>query len=145
MERLLRGPVPNALKQQLGSANLVSPVPLFDKATQGSQSESCLGGWRCKRLSKEVDRRWLGGTASRKTSRPSGRSRAKMEDGNGSHFLFGVVVENGRDWITAVKNVGMWHRGVERGAEALDNAWRRADLRLPNVWRQRKASGCVHQ
>ena len=35
--------------------------------------------------------------------------------------------------MTAAKNVGMWHRGVERGAEALDNAWRRADLRQSNV------------
>ena len=35
---------------------------------------------------------------------------------------FRVVVEEGRNWITAAKNVGMWHRGVEMGAEALDNA-----------------------
>ena len=25
---------------------------------------------------------------------------------------FGVVVKDGRDWMTAGKNVGMWHRGV---------------------------------
>ena len=25
-----------------------------------------------------------------------------------------VVVKDGRDWMTAAKNVGMWHRGVER-------------------------------
>ena len=42
--------------------------------------------------------------------------------------------------MTAPKNVGMWHRGVERGVETLDNAWRRADLREPNVGRQREAS-----
>ena len=30
---------------------------------------------------------------------------------------------------TAAKNVGIWHQGPERGAEALDNAWRRADPR----------------
>ena len=42
---------------------------------------------------------------------------------------FGVVVLDGRDWITAAKNVGKWHRGVERGAETLDSAWRCADLR----------------
>ena len=36
---------------------------------------------------------------------------------------FGVVVKDGRDWMTAVKNVGMWHQGVEKEAEALDNAW----------------------
>ena len=35
---------------------------------------------------------------------------------------FGVVVKDGRDWMTTAKNVGMWHRRVERGAEALDNA-----------------------
>ena len=34
----------------------------------------------------------------------------------------------------------MWHRGVERGAEALDSAWRRADLRQSNVQRQREVS-----
>ena len=66
-----RAPVPNASRRQLGSANLGSPRPLFGKAAQGSQSESCLGGWRCKGPSKEVDRRRLGWTTSRITSRPS--------------------------------------------------------------------------
>ena len=42
---------------------------------------------------------------------------------------FGVVVLDGRDWMTAAKNVGKWHRGVGRGAETLDSAWRCADLR----------------
>ena len=48
---------------------------------------------------------------------------------------FGVVVKDGRDWMTVAKDVGKWHRGVERGAEALDSAWRRADLRQSNVQR----------
>ena len=56
---------------------------------------------------------------------------------------FGVVAKDGRDWVTAVKNLGMWHRGVERGAVALDNAWRRAGLRQFNVRRQREASEFV--
>ena len=42
--------------------------------------------------------------------------------------------------MTAAKNVRMWHRGVERGAEALDNSWQRADLRQSYVRRQREAS-----
>ena len=45
-----------------------------------------------------------------------------------------------RDWRTAAKNVGKWHRGVERGTETLDSAWRRTDLRQFNVQRQRKVS-----
>ena len=56
---------------------------------------------------------------------------------------FGVVVKDGRDWRTAAKNVGKWHRGVEREAEALDSAWRRAELRQSNVQRQRKVSEVV--
>ena len=61
--------------------------------------------------------------------------------GKGLNWVaFGVVVKDGRDWMTAAKNVGMWHRGVERGAEALDSAWRRADLRQSNVQRQREVS-----
>ena len=56
---------------------------------------------------------------------------------------FGVVAKDGRDWVTAVKNLGMWHRGVERGAVALNNAWRRAGLRQSNVRRQREASEFV--
>ena len=35
--------------------------------------------------------------------------------------------------MTAAKNMGKWHQGVERGAEALDSTWRRADLRQFNV------------
>ena len=39
--------------------------------------------------------------------------------------------------MTAAKNMDKWHRGAERGAEALDSAWRRADLRQSNVQLQR--------
>ena len=60
------------------SANLGSPGPLSDKATQSFQSESCLGGWRCKGPSEEVDRRRRGWTASRKISRPSGGPAQKQ-------------------------------------------------------------------
>ena len=56
---------------------------------------------------------------------------------------FGVVVKDGRDWMTAAKTMGKWHRGVERGAEALDSAWRRADLCQSNVQRQREVSEVV--
>ena len=56
---------------------------------------------------------------------------------------FGVAVKGGRDWKTAAKNVGMWHRGVERGAEALDSAWQREDLRQSNLQRQREVSESV--
>ena len=52
-------------------------------------------------------------------------------------------MKDGRDWMTATKNVGMWHRGVERGAEALDSAWRRVDLLQSNVQRQREVSEFV--
>ena len=61
-------------------------------------------------------------------------------DQHHAHFAtpFGVVVvKDGRDWMTAAKNMDKWHRGVERGAEALDSAWRRADLRQSNVQLQR--------
>ena len=60
MGRFSRGPVPNASKRQFGSANLGSLGPLFGKASLGSQSELCLGGWWCKGPSDEVDRRRLG-------------------------------------------------------------------------------------
>ena len=83
--RFSRGPVQNASKRQFGSTNLGSLGPLYGKATQSFQSESCLGGWRCKDPSEEVDRRRRGWTASRKISRPSGRSRARAKDGSGSH------------------------------------------------------------
>ena len=45
--------------------------------------------------------------------------------------------------MTAAKNVGKWHRGVERGAEALDSAWQRVDLRHSNVQRQRVVSEVI--
>ena len=57
----------------------------FSLGPQGCQSESCLGGWRCKDPSEEVDRRRRGWTAYRKISRPSARSRARAKDGSGSH------------------------------------------------------------
>ena len=45
--------------------------------------------------------------------------------------------------MTAAKNVGMWHRRVVRGAEAVDTAWRCEDLRQSNVRGQCEASGFV--
>ena len=49
---------------------------------------------------------------------------AVLSKGNGLKWVaFEVVIKDGReDWMNAAKNVGIWHRGVERGAEALDNA-----------------------
>ena len=68
-------------------------------------------------------------------------SGAVPRKGKGRKWVaFGVVVKDGRDWMTAAKNAGMWHRGVGRGAEKLDSAWRRADLRQLNVQRQREVS-----
>ena len=82
IERPSKGPVPNASKRQFGSANLGLPGPLFCKVTEGSQSESCLGGWRYKGPSEEAVRRRLGRTASKNTSRPRGdpvqRQRTEM-------------------------------------------------------------------
>ena len=63
--------------------------------------------------------------------------------GKGRKWVAFGVVKDGRDWMTAAKNVGKWHRGVERGAEALGSAWRRADLRQSNVQRQREFSEVV--
>ena len=57
--------------------------------------------------------------------------------------VFGVVVKDGWDILTAAKNACKWHRGFERGAEALDSAWRRADLRQSDVQRQHEVSEVV--
>ena len=65
------------------------------------------------------------------------------KDKGSKWVAFGVVVKDGRDWITAANNVDTWHRAVERRAEALDNAWRRADLRQSYVRRQRQASELI--
>ena len=45
--------------------------------------------------------------------------------------------------MTAAKNMGKWHRGIERGAEALHSAWRRADLRLSKLQLQREVSEVI--
>ena len=69
---------------------------------------------------------------------------AVLHKGKGWKWVaFGVVAKDGRDWMTAAKNVGKWHRGVERGAGALDSAWRRADLHQFNVQRQREVSEVI--
>ena len=78
---------------------------------------------------------------------PSEKSRGlrggPAQSKGGKRVAFGVVVKDGRDWMTTAKNVGKWHRGVEKGAEAPDSAWRRADLRKSNVQRQREVSEVV--
>ena len=130
-------------KRQLGSANLGSPGTLFGKAAQGSQRESCLGGWRCKGPREEVDRRRLGWTASRKTLEAFG---AVPHDGKGRKLVaFGVVVKDGRDWMTAGRTWACGTGGSRGGAEILDNAWRRVDFRQPNVRHQREASEFVQK
>ena len=69
--------------------------------------------------------------------------RAVLRKGKGRKWVAFGVNKDERDWMTAAKIVGMWHRGVERGAEALDSAWRRANLRQSNVQRQREVSEFV--
>ena len=95
--------------------------PPFGKATQGSQSVSCLGGWRCKDPREAVDRRHLGGTAPKKNLETFGAIPRK--DKGWKWFVFGVVVKDGWDLTTTANNIDIWHRGVEKGAEALENAW----------------------
>ena len=138
--RFSRGPVPNASKRHFRSANLGSPGPLSGKATQGFQSESYLGGWWCKSqarrstgdvlggLPPEKSRGLWGGPAQRQRT-GVGRIRSCCEGWTG----LDDCCEEG--WQVAL--------GVERGAEALDSAWRRADLRQSNVQRQREVSEIV--
>ena len=45
--------------------------------------------------------------------------------------------------MAAARNVDMWYRGVEREAETLDNARRRANLHHFNLRHQREAVGSV--
>ena len=142
MDRLSRGPVPKASKRQFGSANLGSPVVLI------RQGDS--------RFSKRVV---MFGRLAVQGPKRGGRPATSWEDclqknleafgavprkGRGRKWVaFRVFIKDGRDWMTAAKNVGMWPRGVERGAEALDKAWRRTHLRQSNMRRQREASGFV--
>ena len=73
----------------------------------------------------------LGGLPSKKLRglRDGPAQRQRTEVGR----IWSYFPKEGRDWITAAKNVGMWHRRVERGAEALNNAWQCEDLRQSNV------------
>ena len=71
---------------------------------------------------------------------PEASGAVPRKDKGPKWVAFGVVVKDGRDQMTASNNVEMWHRAVERGAEALDNAWRCADLRQSYVRRQREDS-----
>ena len=52
---------------------------------------------------------------------PTEKSRGLRRDpaqGQRTEWVaFGVVVKDGRDWMTAAKNMDKWHRGVERGAK----------------------------
>ena len=37
---------------------------------------------------------------------------------------FGILVKDGREnWMCSAKHVRMWHQEIEKGVEALDNAW----------------------
>ena len=95
------------------------------------------------RLSKRVMFGRLAVQGPKRGGRPA-TSWVVPRKGKGRKWVaFGDVVKDGRDWMTAAKNVGKWHRGVETGAEALGSAWRRADLRQSNVQRQREVSEVV--
>ena len=53
---------------------------------------------------------------------------------------YGVEVDDAYDWVTAAKNMGKWHLGVERGAQELEGAWRRADKRESGRRHRREAA-----
>ena len=63
----------------------------------------------------------------------------KAKNGNGC--IRSYWPKDRRDWVTTAENVGIWHRGVEKEAGALENAWRRAERRQFNVRRQCEAGG----
>ena len=139
-ERRSRSLIPNASKRQFGSVNLGSPGPLFAR--------------HLKTLN--VNHVWVAACVRAQARRPTGdflrdylkkvleAFKAFPCKGKGWKWVaFKVVLKDRRDWMIAAKNVDMWHRGVERGAEAFDNAWRRADLRQLNVRRQHEAIGFV--
>ena len=42
-------------------------------------------------------------------------------------FVYDVEVNDAYDWVTAAKNMGKWHLGVEKGAQELEDAWRCVD------------------
>ena len=44
------------------------------------------------------------------------------------------------DWVTAAKNMGKWHLGVEKGAQELEDAWRCADKRESDRRHRREAA-----
>ena len=44
------------------------------------------------------------------------------------------------DWVTAAKNIGKWHLGVEIGAQELEDAWRRTDKRESDRRHRREAA-----
>ena len=42
-------------------------------------------------------------------------------------FVYDVEVNDAYVWVTAAKNMGKWHLGIEKGAQELEDAWRRAE------------------
>ena len=137
MGRFSIGPVPKASKRQFGSS----------KTWVRRQGDS--------KLSKRVMFGRLVVQEPKRGGRPATSwvdclqknleafGAVPRKDKGSKWVAFGVVVKDGRDWMTAANNVEMWHRAVERGAEAFDNAWRRADLRQSYVRRQREASELI--
>ena len=55
-------------------------------------------------------------------------------------FVYDVEVNDAYDWVTAAKNVGKWHLGVEKGAQELEDAWRCADKRESDRRHSREAA-----
>ena len=86
---------------------------------------------------EEVDRDVLGGLPPEKSrglrGGPAQRQRTEV----------GRIRSCCQGWTgldDCCKERGQGAQGVERGAEALDSAWRRADLRQSNVQHQREVS-----
>ena len=55
-------------------------------------------------------------------------------------FVYDVEVNGAYDWVTAAKNMGRWHLGVEQGAQEHEDAWRCADKRESDRRHRREAA-----
>ena len=55
-------------------------------------------------------------------------------------FVYDVEVNDAYDWVTAAKDMGKWHLGVEKGAQELEDAWRCADKRESDRRHRREAA-----
>ncbi|CAM9503947.1 unnamed protein product, partial [Sphacelaria rigidula] len=100
----------------------------------------CFAGDLVRQKDTRLSQRVMNGRLSTRGPKEFGRPLKQWEDTLKENLRALGAVNDAYDWVTAAKYLSEWHIEVEKGAEAFEDTWRRADKRESDRRHKREAA-----